>query len=68
MVNHAASIETAWTMLRWGQGGLALLSAANTEINSQAVTQLLLLRGPFVTPQLLETNSAASLTSSTVTA
>jgi hypothetical protein len=67
MPTSASSIETAWTMLRWGQDGLALLSAANTQINSQAVTQVILLRGPFVTPQLLETNSAASLTSSSVT-
>lgn len=66
MPASASSIETSWTMLRWGQDGLALLSAANTEINSQAVSQILLLRGPFVTPQLLETNSAASLTASSV--
>ncbi|MGA2217212.1 MAG: DUF11 domain-containing protein, partial [Terracidiphilus sp.] len=55
---------TGWTMLRWGQDGLALLAVADTQINSQAVTQILLLQGPFVTPQLLGTNSAASLTSS----
>lgn len=67
MPASASSIETAWTMLRWGQDGLALLSAANTEINSQAVTQILLLQGPFVTPQLLETSSAASLASSSAT-
>jgi hypothetical protein len=51
-------------MLRFGQDGLALLSSANTEINSQAISQILLLQGPFVTPQLLTTNSAANLTSS----
>jgi sugar lactone lactonase YvrE len=64
MPASASSIETAWTMLRFGQDGLALLSSANTEINSQAISQILLLQGPFVTPQLLTTNSAANLTSS----
>jgi hypothetical protein len=67
MPASTSSIETAWTMLRFGQDGLALLAEANNEINSQAVTQILLLRGPFVTPQLLEANSAASLTSSSST-
>ncbi len=62
MPASASNIETNWTMLRFGQDGLALLANANTEINSQAVTQILLLQGPFVTPQLLETHSAASLT------
>jgi hypothetical protein len=51
-------------LLRWGQDGLALLAGANTQINSQGVTQILLLRGPFVTPQLLETNTKATLASS----
>jgi hypothetical protein len=64
MPASASSTLAGWTMLRWGQDGLALLSSADTQINAQAVTQVLLLRGPFVTPQLLETNPAASLTSS----
>jgi hypothetical protein len=67
MPASASSIETAWTMLRYGQDGLALLSAANTQINSQAVTEILLLRGPFVTPQLLETSSPAVLKLSSTT-
>ena len=62
-----SSVLAGWTMLRWGQDGLALLSSANTQVNAQAVTQILLLRGPFVTPQLLETHSAASLASSSST-
>jgi hypothetical protein len=62
-----SNVLTKWTMQRWGQDGLALLASANTQINSQAVSQILLLRGPFVTPQLLETNSAAVLTSSSLT-
>jgi uncharacterized repeat protein (TIGR01451 family) len=59
-----SNVLTNWTLLRWGQGGLALLAGANTQINSQGVTQILLLRGPFVTPQLLETNTKATLASS----
>jgi hypothetical protein len=62
------NVLTGWQMLRFGQDGLALLAGANTQINSQAVSQILLLRGPFVTPQLLTTNSAASLTASSATA
>jgi hypothetical protein len=58
------NIESGWTLLRWGQDGLALLASVNTQINPQGATEILLLRGPFVTPQLLGTNSAASLTSS----
>jgi hypothetical protein len=59
-----SSVLSGWTMLRWGQDGLALLSAANTQVDSQAVSQILLVRGPFVTPQLLEHSSAATLASS----
>ena len=62
-----SSVLSGWTMLRWGQDGLALLSSANTQINPEAVTQILLLRGPFVTPQLLDHNSAAQLSSSSAT-
>jgi uncharacterized repeat protein (TIGR01451 family) len=58
-----SSVLSGWTMIRWGQDGLALLSVANTQVDSQAVSQILLLRGPFVTPQLLDHNSAASLAS-----
>jgi trimeric autotransporter adhesin len=67
MPASASNIESTWTMLRWGQAGLALLSVPEAEISPQATTQLLLLEGPFVTPQLLTTNSAASLTSSSTT-
>jgi hypothetical protein len=54
----------AWPMLRFGQDGLALLSLSQDPSTYQYVTTLILLRGPFVTPQLLSTNSAATLTSS----
>jgi hypothetical protein len=45
-------------MVRWGQDGLAILSSGGN---------VYLLRGPAVVPQLLATNSAASLSSSSVT-
>lgn len=67
MPSSVNNVETSWSMLRWGQDGLALLAEANTAYSSQAVTQILLLRGPFVTPQLLGSNTAASLTSSSQT-
>jgi hypothetical protein len=54
-------------MLRFGQDGIALLSVGNTQTSSGAVTQILLLSGPFVTPQLLTTNTDAALTASSQT-
>ena len=45
--------------VRWGQDGLALLTSSG---------QIVLLRGPFVVPQLLQANTAAVLTSSSSTA
>jgi hypothetical protein len=59
-----SSVEAAWTMLRWGQDGLALLSSAEDFSTDQTIAVVMLLRGPFVTPQLLQTSSAASLTAS----
>jgi hypothetical protein len=67
MPASASSVEAGWTMLRFGQDGLALLSSAEDYSTNQPVTVVMLVRGPFVTPQLLETNSAASLTSSLAT-
>ncbi len=55
----AAGGESAWTMQRFGPDGLALLSIGSFG----ATSQLLLIRGPFVTPQELSTSSAAVLTS-----
>jgi sugar lactone lactonase YvrE len=60
------SIETNWNMLRWGQDGLALLAGVSVASGSESTSEVILLRGPFVTPQLLGTNSAATLTSSSV--
>jgi hypothetical protein len=58
-----SAIDAGWTMLRFGQDGLALLSSASGVATDQAAS-VILLRGPFVAPQLLTTNSAATLTSS----
>jgi trimeric autotransporter adhesin len=66
MPASASGVESNWTMLRWGQDGLALLSYDNFGVNPPAVV-MILLRGPFVAPQELGTNSAASLTSSSAT-
>jgi hypothetical protein len=63
----ATNDDINWTMLHWGQDGLALLTTPIIPNTSHAVAQIILLRGPFVTPQLLETNTAASLTSSSAT-
>jgi len=62
MPESASGVDTTWTMLRFGQDGLALLSDDSFGV-SPPVMQLLLVRGPFVTPQLLGSNSAATLSS-----
>ena len=59
-----SSSEGQWTMLRWGQDGLALLSSSENYVTDQPVVVVMLLSGPFVSPQLLQNNSAAVLTSS----
>jgi hypothetical protein len=66
MPASASGVDSNWTMLRWGQDGLALLSFDSFGVNPPAVV-MMLLRGPFVAPQELGTNSAASLTSSSAT-
>ena len=63
MPASASGDEAAWTMQRFGQDGLALLANSSVGV-SPAVSQLLLIRGPFVAPQELSTNAAAALTSS----
>lgn len=64
MPTSLSNIETGWSMLRWGQDGLALLASVNSSIDPGGTTEIVLLRGPFVTPQLLGTDTAATLTSS----
>lgn len=58
----ASGVDSNWSMFRFGQDGLAMLSY-NT-LNTPAVSQVILLRGPFVAPQELGTSTAASLSSS----
>ena len=65
MPASASGVNSTWTMQRFGQDGLALLSNDSFGV-SPAVSQLLLIRGPFVTPQELSTNAAAVLTSSSL--
>jgi trimeric autotransporter adhesin len=57
--NLSGGPATPIDFVRWGQDGLALLTSTG---------QIVLLRGPFVVPQLLQTNTAAMLTSSSSTA
>ena len=64
MPQSLSSTEAGWTMYRWGQDGLALLSSAQSFIQNPPTVEVMLLRGPFVAPQELQTESAATLTSS----
>ncbi len=54
-IEGASATYTGVDLIRWGQDGLAMLTSGG---------HLYLLRGPFVVPQLLNTNTAATLTSS----
>ncbi len=58
-----SGIQAPWTMQRFGQDGLALLSY-NSVGQSTPSVEFLLLRGPFVAPQELSTSPAATLSSS----
>jgi hypothetical protein len=59
------STFNAWSIYRWGQDGLAILVTNYNPVTSTSTPQLMLLRGPFVTPQLLNMSaSAANLTAS----
>jgi hypothetical protein len=65
MPQSLTGVSSNWTMLRWGQDGLALLVSIPNYATNQNVTTVILLRGPFVTPQELNTTgTAAALTSS----
>jgi hypothetical protein len=66
MPQSASAVLSGWSVLRWGQDGLALLSVGSNIGNGPPAPVLLLVRGPFVAPQLLATNTAATLTSSSV--
>jgi trimeric autotransporter adhesin len=51
-IGSGGTLATYTDLLRWGQDGLALLTSAG---------QIAILRGPFVLPQLLNQNAAATL-------
>lgn len=59
--------DANFTLLRWGQAGFALLAAPNSTLSPGITAQIMLMEGPWVTPQLLGTNTAAVLTSSSTT-
>lgn len=69
MPSSLSAVETSWTMMRWGQDGLALLASEPSfgSGSNQPTVVIMLMRGPFVAPQELETNSVASLAASSVT-
>jgi hypothetical protein len=67
MPSAASGVESQWTMLRFGQDGIALLSNDSFG-QTPPILQLLLLRGPFVAPQELSTSTAATLSSSSASA
>ena len=62
MPGSASGVDSTWTMLRFGQDGMALLSNDSFGV-SPPVVQLMLLRGPFIAPQELSTSTPAALTS-----
>ncbi len=66
MPASASGVDTAWTMLRFGQDGLAMLSLDTFGVGTP-VPVVILLRGPFVAPQELASSTAATLTSSSAT-
>jgi hypothetical protein len=57
------SIDSPWTMQRFGQDGIVLLNYDTLGVSTPSV-EFLLLRGPFVAPQELATSTAATLSSS----
>jgi len=59
-----SSFNSALTTFRFGQDGLAFLVTGQSTSGSQPQVEILLLRGPSVAPQELQSNPAASLTSS----
>lgn len=59
-VNSDSTLNYTDDLFRWGQDGLALLLRNDL---GTGVPTLVLMRGPFVVPQELGSNTAASLTS-----
>jgi hypothetical protein len=63
MPSSTSGYDAGWTMQRFGQDGLAILANVGVGVTT-AVPQLFLLRGPFIAPQELTGNGAATITSS----
>lgn len=61
-----SAFNSSLPIFRFGQDGLALAISSNVGTKNQTPS-IMLLRGPFVAPQELQTNSAASLTGSSAT-
>jgi hypothetical protein len=59
-----SGVNSNWTVLRWGQDGLALLTSTEDPVTNQTTSSILLLRGPFVTPQELGKGTEATLVTS----
>ncbi len=61
--NSVSTFNSSLTPLRWGQDGLALITSSSIGSNTQTPA-VILLRGPFVAPQELGADPAATLTAS----
>jgi len=61
--NTVSTFNSSLTVFRCGQDGLALITSSSVGVNDQTPS-ILLLRGPFVVPQELGTDTAAILSAS----
>ena len=61
MPQSISSSPANWTMMRWGQDGIALLASTPDYVTNQPTTVVMLIRGPFVAPQELNTNATAAV-------
>ncbi len=61
MPQSISSSPANWTMMRWGQDGIALLASTPNYVTNQPMTVVMLIRGPFVAPQELNTNATAAV-------
>jgi hypothetical protein len=64
MPTSMSNVESGWAMTRFGQDGLAFLATPPSYYSGSTTPVVMLVRGPFVAPQLLSANSAATLASS----
>jgi sugar lactone lactonase YvrE len=59
--------EFSYNMLRWGQDGMVLQESSYDFATSTTISQVILLRGPFVLPSELNANAAPNLTGASPT-